>query len=417
MISEEVQEKLVETIIDKLEELNTTILEEVGKTIKEIGTLNPSKARQIGQAIKYGASYDKIIKKLEEVTKLNRNQIDEIFKEVAKKNQEFAKVYYDYRGLDFIPYEQNKALKSQVEAMARLTKDTYNNLINTSAFMTIEKGKRVYTPIAEVYQKTIDKAVLSLTEGREGFYTTMRKTIKEMAQNGIRTVDYATGYSRRLDSSVRMNILDGMRMMSNQIQEDFGKEFDADGIEVSHHSAPAPDHSNNDIEHGKYDIDGHQFFKPLNEEEEKLEYKEVKGKKYPNFKRINERLNRQVSTLNCYHYIFSIVLGVNRPQFTEEQLDESKRKNNEGFEYEGKHYTMYEGSQYQRRIETKIRSLKDEHIGLVAIGDEESLKEAGIIQGKIRVLTSKYNDLSKASGLPTKRERMTVSGYKRIRTK
>lgn len=408
MISEEVQEKLVETIIDKLEELNTTILEEVGKTIKEIGTLNPSKARQIGQAIKYGASYDKIIKKLEEVTKLNRNQIDEIFKEVAKKNQEFAKVYYDYRGLDFIPYEQNKALKSQVEAMARLTKDTYNNLISTSAFMTIEKGKRVYTPIAEVYQKTIDKAVLSLTEGREAFYTTMRKTIKEMAQNGIRTIDYATGYSRRLDSSMRMNILDGMRMMSNQIQEDFGKEFDADGKEISVHLHPAVDHQ---------EAHGLQF---SNKEFIKLQNGEI-AKSY-NGKSVtldhdHNGSYRPISTMNCYHYVFSIVLGVNKPQYSDEKLQEIKEKNEQGFEYEGKHYTMYEGSQYQRRIETKIRSLKDEHIGLVAIGDEESLKEAGIIQGKIRVLTSKYNDLAKTSGLPTKRERMTVSGYKRIRTK
>ena len=116
--------------------------------------------------------------------------------------------------------------------------------------------------------------------------------------------------------------------------------------------------------------------------------------------------------MNCYHYIFSIVLGVSKPEYSQKQLDEINKKNTDGFEFEGKHYTLYEGTQLQRQIETKIRKLKDKHIGAVAVGD---IDEAGNCQRKIRQLSSKYNQLAKASGLSTKYDRTQVVGYREIK--
>lgn len=383
MLSDKVMERLAEALVDKIEELNTTILEEIGAMIKKIGTLTPSKAQQLAQSLRYGASYNKIVNKLAEITELNAERIYEIFEEVAKKNQDFAKQFYDYKEIDFIPYEENIALQRQVKAMARLTAENYINLTNSSAFMTIENGRKVFTPISQIYDKCLDKAVLSIVQGKEDYYTSMRRTMRELAENGIRTIDYASGYSRRLDSSVRQNILDGMRQMSNEIQQQFGEEFGADGVEISVHLHPAKDHE--DIQGGQYSIS--------------------------EFNQLNASLERPISTMNCYHYIFSIILGVSRPAYTKKQLKEIKQKNKDGFEFEGKHYTMYEGTQLQRQIETKIRTLKDRQIGARAIGDME---EVGHCQEKISQLNKKYKELSNISGLPTKKQRMTVSGYKRI---
>ena len=181
-----------------------------------------------------------------------------------------------------------------------------------------------------------------------------------------------------------MNVLDGMRDLSNTLQQQFGEEYKADGVEISVHEHPAPDHAN---------IQGHQY---SNEEYEKL----------------NNSLDRPISTMNCYHYIFSIVLGVSKPEYSQKQLDEINKKNTDGFNFEGKHYTLYEGTQLQRQIETKIRKLKDKHIGAVAVGD---IDEAGNCQRKIRQLSSKYNQLAKASGLSTKYDRTRVIGYREIK--
>ena len=47
----------------------------------------------------------------------------------------------------------------------------------------------------------------------------------------------------RLDSAIRMNTLGGLRKLNNQVQEQFGEEFDSDGVEISVHTAPADDHA------------------------------------------------------------------------------------------------------------------------------------------------------------------------------
>ena len=306
MLSENARERLAETLVNKIEELTAVILIEIGESIKQIGTLTPSKAYQLVQQLQYGGSYNKIVNKIKEITGLNEKQIYEIFEAVAKDNQLFARKFYDYRNIDFIPYEQNIALQNQVRAFAKLTVQNYINFMNTTAFMTIENGQKVFTPLSKIYQKVIDKAVLTISQGQEAYQTTMRKTMRELAGNGIRCVDYATGYHRRLDSAVRMNILDGLRQLSNEMQKQFGEEFDSDGVEITAHQYPAPDHE---------DVQGRQF---SNEEFENFQ-NELPAKDYQGTMHIHK--HRPISAMNCYHNVFSIVLGVSKPQYTNEQLE------------------------------------------------------------------------------------------------
>ena len=224
----------------------------------------------------------------------------------------------------------------------------------------------------------------------------MRKAIKQIGQSGLKTLDYESGRSMRLDSAIRQNTLEGLRTLTNQIQEQFGEEFGADGVEVSHHINSAPDHIDT--------VDGKQF--SLNGD------RVVKGKLYKDFNTVNNSLDRQVSTLNCRHYIFSIVLGVNKPQYTDKQLEEDKKKNKQGCVFEGKHYSNYEGEQLQRLIERRIREQKDVQILAKSSGDKELTLQA---QTKITQLTTKYKQLCNASGLPNQLKiRASVGGYKRI---
>ena len=97
----------------------------------------------------------------------------------------------------------------------------------------------------------------------------------------------------------------------------------------------------------------------------------------------------------------------------EEQLKKIIDDNNKGFEYEGKHYTNYEGEQMQRRMETAIREQKDIQILGRESNDMQMVDEA---QKKIKILTNKYKEFSNASGLGTKMDRLRVTGYKRIKS-
>ena len=396
MLSEDALERLSERLVDRVESLNTYFIKKIGKQIKTIGTITPSQLSELLQSVQYGNDINEIMNKIAEVTDMNVKDIYKIFEEVAKKNQTFSKKFYDYNKVKFIPYEENKMLQEQVMSIAKATANEYVNISKTFAYMRKNaNGIKEYTSLSEVYQKITDEAILSVAQGRESYQMAMQKAMKEMTFNGLRTVDYSTGYSRRADSSVRMNIMDGIRRLNREVQEQFGKEFEADGIEVSHHKYAAPDHIDT--------IDGKQFSK----NGEVI----VDGVKYEDYNIINDSLARHVEELNCYHFPFQIVLGVSKPLHTKEELEADKEENEKGFEFEGNHYTMYEGTQLQRQIETKIRQYKDRQIGAKAVDDTDEVYHC---QEKIRQLTDKYYDLHKVSGLPTKIDRLRVDGYRKV---
>lgn len=399
MLNNEQEEKLVQILIDRINALNEDILTIIGNRIKQIGELTPTQVHQIQQMLMYNTDIDKIVQKLAEVTNMNVNDIYNMFEYSAKTNQDFAKQFYRARGISYIPYAQNKVLKEQVRAIAKITAKEYANISRTSAIgYTVKdlKGNVVFKDISSAYKDIIDKAILNAGQGKTTYQQEMRNAIKQIGQSGLKTIDYESGRSVRLDSAIRMNTLGGLRKLNNQVQEQFGEEFGADGVEVSHHINSAPDHIDT--------VDGKQF--SLNGD------RVVNGKLYKDFNTVNNSLDRQVSTLNCRHYIFSIVLGVNKPQYTDKQLEEDKKKNKEGFDFEGKHYSNYEGEQLQRLIEREIRKQKDIQILAKSSGDKELTLQA---QTKITQLTTKYKQLCNASGLPNQlKTRASVIGYKRI---
>ena len=399
MLNNNQEEQLVQLLIDRINALNEDILEIIGNRIKEIGEMTPTQVHQINQMLMYNTDINTIVKKLAEITNMNVNDIYSLFEYSAKTNQDFARQFYKARGISYIPYAQNKALKEQIKAIAEITAKEYANISRTSAIgYTIKdlKGNLIFKDISSTYKDIIDKAILNVGQGKTTYQQEMRNAIKQIGQSGLKTIDYESGRSMRLDSAIRQNTLEGLRTLTNQIQEQFGEEFGADGVEVSHHINSAPDHIDT--------VDGKQF--SLNGD------RVVKGKLYKDFNTVNNSLDRQVSTLNCRHYIFSIVLGVNKPQYTDKQLEEDKKKNKQGFDFEGKHYSNYEGEQLQRLIEREIRKQKDIQILAKASGDKELTQQ---VQAKITQLTTKYRQVVKVSGLPNQlKTRASVIGYKRI---
>lgn len=404
MISEEQIELLVERLINRMEQANTYFLKSIGSSISKIRELKPSEAHKLVQILKYGGKYDEIVKELSKYTKLNIKDIDSIFKEYAKEDQQFYKQFYKYRNIPFVPFEENIVLQQQTQALANIVKNEMYNFTRTNIMgYTIRdlKGIPQFYGLRETYNRVLDEALLNVSQGKETFDSSMSRILKDIGGSGLKTIEYESGRSMRLDSAIRMHLKSRLRELHNENQKIYGKEFGANGYEISVHLNPAIDHE---------DVQGRQFsFDEYNKLNAGDFAKDYKGNIYT-LDHDAKNGYRPISELNCYHYIFVIVLGVNKPEYTDEQLKEIIDKNNEGFEFEGKHYTMYEGTQLQRMLERRIREQKDIQT-LAKKSDNEFL--AGESQHKIDILAKKYKELSSESGLPTKIKRLKVSTYKR----
>lgn len=406
MLNEELQEQLLEIFDKRFQDYNTKVLEELGNVIKQFKDLTPSQAYKLGQQLKYNKTVKDLLSELSKISGLSVKDLKAILEKVAKENIDFADVYYKSRGLETPIYSQNKALQRLVNSVYNITGKEFKNIAKSTGFRLLDKNKKpLLLNIDEAYKEVIDRCVVAVSEGKESYQQVMRNTLRQLSESGVRKIEYESGYSRRIDTSVRMNVLDGMRQVANESQQLFGKEFNSNGIEISVHQNPAPDHEM---------VQGRQFsneeFENFQNNREATDYTGMVFK--PTFKGHDRR---SISQYNCYHYIFSIVLGISKPRYSKKQLQEIIDNKNKTFEFDGKSYNMYEGTQLQRKIETAIREEKDTKILAKASGDDDLALQS---QTRITQLTTKYKQLCKISGLPNKLStRASVSGYRKVSKK
>lgn len=405
MLSDDAIDNLMQPIIDRQESINEYIIGEIAKRIREIGTLLPSDIHKLESLMKSGADVRRINEKLSTLTHLQIRDIKKLIKDVALDAYVDAKPFYDYRSVPYLPFEKNLDLQKVVSAVQIQTADTYKNLSNTTAFMIRDlKHPNILKPtsIAETYRSVIDEAIQATTNGTIDYGTAMRRTLRQLVESGLRKVWYSPEsgrrYSKRLDSAVRQNLLDGIRQLNQKVQQLVGKQFGSDGVELSAHPFSAPDHE---------PFQGRQF---TNEQFENLQnnlpFKDIKGHRYT-------AVDRIIGEWNCRHFAWSIVIGFAEPNYSEKQLREMAARNQKGYTLpNGKHLTMYECTQLQRQLETKIRQAKDGQIAALRAGDLELARE---YQAKINKYTKQYKAFSKDCGIQTRPDKLTVSGYSRIK--
>lgn len=363
-------------VASRYEKINVTLIKAMAEQIKEIGRLTPSNVNRLEQMIKYNQNIDKITYLLAQESGKSLSDIMDIYEQSGKGIYDNMLYMYKYRQLEPVPFSENIAMQTYLNGMRTLTANTFVNLASTSV-------------IFEPYRQLIDIAVQAITSGVSSYTDYIREaitspplghTLIKDAWEGMR-VQYSSGYTRRLDSAVRMNILDGVKQVNNATREQVGKEVGADGIEITAHALCAKDH---------LPIQGRQFTKEK-------------------FEEINSQLKRKISTCNCKHYTFPIILGLSPKTYTSEELDKYKELSNREVDIDGKKYSRYDVTQIQRNIETEIRRQKERYIFSSGIADKITMQKA---ENRILLLSRKYKSVSSQANLAQRVNRLYVPGYK-----
>lgn len=399
MLSETVIDNLVQPLVTRQEKINTYVLTKIANSVREIGELSPSDINRMKLLVEYGADIREMNSQLAEMSNQQVRDIKSMIKTVAVKTNIDAKPLYDYRHRPFIPYDKNSRLQQLVRIIGDRTAGTYENLSNSRATGFLIRdlknpGRLKFQSIENTYRSVIDEAVQASSSGVVDYRTAMRRTIKQLSDSGIRRLYWDSGYTQRLDTAVRRNLLEGIRAINQAVEDEIGEQMGATGKELSVHFNCALDHE---------PFQGHQF---TNEEYDKLQnnedFQDVNGEKFNGVERI-------IGIWNCRHIARSIIVGVTKPLYTPEELQEFIEDNHKGYILpNGKHITMYECTQIQRQIETRIRYAKDEQIALRESGDTEGAK---IARQKVIQLNQQYKEFSKNCGLPIHKDRASVPDY------
>lgn len=351
------------------------LLRDIARRVAEAGQITSMAGYQIWKIQELGKSQKEVKKKLVELLNVSLDEIDEIFEQAAEEGYKF-----DLSKLptgEGIPFEENESLIQIVRAAVTLAQDDFTNITQTIGMIS-PYGQRL--PLYDAYNACCDFAFEQVFTGATDYNTAVQTACRNLYQRGLVTVDYESGAKASIETAVRRNIMGGLGLMQEKISEQNHEKYGADGWEISAHAASAPDHE------------------------------PIQGKQYrdEDYQKLNDSLVRRIGTLNCGHAAFPIFYGVTEPTYTAEQLEAFKRANADGITYQGKHYTTYEATQAQRRLETAIRKCKRKITVLEGAGDDDALRAA---RTRYTRLNQEYARFSKAAGLRTQTARLKAAGF------
>lgn len=344
---------------------------------------------QINRLYELGVSKDEIDSLIQSTLNVSDDEIDRIYDEVVKSGYARNEELYTSKGKEYIPYAENKQLQQLVKAVKNQTKSEYRNITGSLGFAVRNADNTLsFTPLADFYQRTLDNGLMQIASGAVDYNTVLKKAVKAMTDSGLRTVDYASGWSNRVDVAARRALMTGFNQVVAKVNEDNAEQLGTECFEVSYHRGARPTHQ---VWQGRV--------------YSKKELETVCGL----------GTVTGLCGANCYHSYSPFIKGIDTPTYSEEELDRMNEEENTPKEYNGRQYTAYEAQQRQRQLETAMRADRQK-IELLTQGgaDDDTITGA-----KVRYFQrqDEYVKFSKAMGLPKQWERITVNGKNALGSK
>lgn len=319
-----------------------------------------------------------------------------IFAEMAQANDQWAAMYYDAMQVVQIGAVSNETLRSILNQAISETEGIIAATLNWNVVGIVDNSG-VFVQLGDYYRKSTSKAITSMLAGEDSYQAAIRDSVREMARSGLRTVTVKGEpvtveaarvivnrggkiESREIYGYVRSKVMDTYRQTLSDMRQVQGREFGADGVEISAHEPCAPDH---------IDYQGRQFT-------------------LKQFDDIQSTLDRPFETSNCKHVVSPVVLGVSPHAYSREDMQEMRDSSEElvtitGLNGEERTMTRYDATQYQRQIERNLRDMKNYKYLQQQSGVDAS--EIRATNAKIRQVQADYRRISAEAGLTTRPER------------
>lgn len=382
---------LPEELAELFRSLEDTLLDEICSRLKLADQFNEVTVQDIRALRSHGIDLKDIEKAIRKTSGISEKKLQELLDDVVERNQKY---YTDLIDLTHITQPETLVSIEDTWAIYEQTKQTMRNLTRSMGFL-VDAGRTMLPP-AKAYQWCCDSAVMQIQSGAISYNQAIKSAVRQLAQSGLKVVDYESGHRDQIDVAARRAVMTGVNQICDQYTKQSAEYLQTRYFEISAHS-------------GARDKPGHSPWSSHKDWQGKVYYQSENGE--PDPMGLYDDLVATtgygyvdgLTGANCRHHKYPFIPGVSERTYTDDQLKHID--DGLGCEFQGKKYSAYEATQEQRKVERTIRKLKREKTAYNAAGlaDEEQA-----VNIKLRRLNAKYKAFSKAAGLPEQRERMKV---------
>lgn len=376
---------LPEELAELFRSLEDTLLDEICSRLKLADQLNEVTVQNIRALRSHGIDLKDIEKAIRKTSGISKTKLNKLLDDVVERNQKY---YTELIDLAHITQPETLVSVEDTWAIYEQTKQTLRNITRSMGFL-VDAGRTMLPP-AKAYQWALDNAVMQVQSGAINYNQAIKTAVKQLADSGLKVVDYESGHRDQIDVAARRAVMTGVNQICAKYTEQSAQYLETPYFEVSAHAGardkpgPSPWSSHKDWQGKVYSIRADDIYQSIYEV---CGLGAVDG----------------LEGANCRHRRNVWVEGVSERTYTDEQLEHID--DDLGCEFDGKKYTAYEATQMQRRVEREARKLKREKAAYKAAGLHEEEQAVNI---RLRRLNAKYKAFSAAAGLPEQRERMKV---------
>lgn len=387
-MKDDYKNKLASKIASRYQDLEERIMQDIVRRIMKAGEITSTADWQINRLQILGYSSEDIEKEIKKALNASYPEMFELYDKVINWEYVRNKDIYEQINAEYIPFEENGQLKQITEAIIDQSFDDLENVTNSLGFyLDYGNGKKVLTPLSQVYTKYLDAACYDIVTGAFDYNSVLRRVVTQLTNSGLRQIDYSSGRANRVDVAARRAIMTAVSQITGKISEYNAQKLGTEYFEVEWHAGARPTHA---VWQGRV--------------WSKEQLYSVCG------------LGTVTGLLgvNCYHTYHLFFPGLSERNWTDDWLEEQNRKENEPREFLGKEYTLYEAKQRQRQMETAMRAQREKVKLLQAGGADQD--EVILHKAKYQGQLNEYSRFCRKMSLTEERERIYLDMMGKIAT-
>lgn len=379
----ELLDALPEELAELFRAIEITLLEEICSRLKAADELNEVTVQDIQALRSHGIGLKSIEEAISKTAEISKQKLNSLLNDVVERNQKY---YTEVIDLAHVTQPETLVDAATVDAIKRQTHDTFRNLTASMGFLV---GNTMLKP-ARAYQCALDNAEMQIQSGAISYNQAIANVVRQLADSGIKVVDYESGHRDQIDVAARRAVMTGVNQICAKYTEQSAEYLETPYFEVSAHAGAR------DIP-GKSPWSSHKAWQGL-------VYSTRSNDIYPSIYDVcGLGAVDGLEGANCRHRRNVWVEGVSERTYTDEQLEHID--DGLGCTFDEKTYTAYEATQMQRRVERQIIKQKRFVTAYKASGQ---MNEYHAAKAKLTRLNSKYKAFSEAAKLPLQWERTKV---------
>lgn len=413
MLSEEQLEIISEAIAPLFQYLEKEVIADIARRIAKTLTYSRTAELQAMSMAKLGYSPARIRKEAMKILNADpkyrkavakntleykreiRDTINNITKEAYKANDEIVAGAGNMAWISDLAVwksagkelKDNSFLEQLVDSFATQTAGELKNMTQTTGFKVMSG----YEGIENAYRRELDKAVIKICSGTFTQDKVVRDVVHDLAQSGLRSIDFASGRSMQLDTAARLAIRTGCHQLAGKVQDKNIEQTGENLVYVSKHWGAR----NTGVGHANHEQwQGKVYF--IKEGQDYREEAKRIGQDYItdlwratgySADGAHESDPAGLYGYNCRHNHYVWFEGASSMPKEQPQP--------EPVTINGKTYDYYAMTQKMRSMERNVRALKREKEALTTLGEDTTE-----INVKIRQKTAEYKDFCNTCDVP-----------------